>query len=230
MCLTSVQGTPSGVSPGGSPDRGSQLFSAYCASCHGEFGRGDGPIAARLMRDYNVRPVDFSVAAWQQSRNDAQLTAVLRSGGQAMHRTQFMPAWGQTLTHQQESDLIAFLRELGKPGSSGYVPASTLPIQQKLELGRTLYSLHCLACHGPRGKGDGPLMEGRAVQAPNLALPETLRERTDSDLLRYASSGVFHGHVDLDLEQHRWWHGQLNADEQQALVLYIRSLAVGGPR
>jgi hypothetical protein len=95
--------------------------------------------------------------------------------------------------------------------------------------------LHCLACHGSRGKGDGPLLEqareeGLDVTAPNFSHPEVLRERTDSDLLRYASSGVFHGKIPLEVNQHSWWHGPLNSEEEQALVLYLRTLAISGPR
>ncbi len=34
----------------GSPERGARLFARYCAPCHGEGGRGDGPLAAAVRR------------------------------------------------------------------------------------------------------------------------------------------------------------------------------------
>ena len=117
-------------------------------------------MAPRLMRDFNVKPVNLTLPAWQASRTNAQLLSIIRQGGKAVHRTNFMPAWSSTLGTQQTKDLIAFVRELGNPGPTGYAPANTLALQQTLELGRTLYSLHCLACHGPKGQGDGPRLQG----------------------------------------------------------------------
>jgi mono/diheme cytochrome c family protein len=38
---------------------GSALFKTYCASCHGQSGKGDGPLAAKLR----VRPPDLTLIA-----------------------------------------------------------------------------------------------------------------------------------------------------------------------
>jgi cytochrome c oxidase cbb3-type subunit 2 len=43
-----------------SPRATGRLFLNYCASCHGDTGRGDGPLAARLSRP----PRDFTRAEW----------------------------------------------------------------------------------------------------------------------------------------------------------------------
>jgi cytochrome c oxidase cbb3-type subunit 2 len=42
-------------------DDSRRLFQRLCAPCHGESGRGDGPLAARL----SVRPVDWSQSEWR---------------------------------------------------------------------------------------------------------------------------------------------------------------------
>jgi mono/diheme cytochrome c family protein len=183
-------------------------------------------MAPRLMRDFNVKPVNLTLPAWQASRSNEALTGIIRQGGKAVHRTNFMPAWASTLNPQQTKDLIAFVRELGHPGPTGYAPASTLAMQEKLELGRVVYSLHCLACHGPRGKGDGPRLQGAESlkTAPNFNKAEYFRNKTDDELETWAQSGVYHSGLPLDPNQSNWWHGPLNPDEIRAILLYLRSL------
>jgi cytochrome c oxidase cbb3-type subunit 2 len=43
------------------PEAGRRLFVRLCSPCHGEIGRGDGPLAVRL----SVRPPDWSRAPWR---------------------------------------------------------------------------------------------------------------------------------------------------------------------
>lgn len=216
----------------GNPDRGMGIFSAYCAACHGDSGQGDGPMAPRLMRDFNVQPTNFTLPSWQQGRSDEELVRTIRGGGRAVHRTAFMPAWGVTLTDQQTRDLRAYLRELGKPGATNYAPAATLGIQQTLELGRTLYTLHCLACHGPRGEGNGPRMQQArdegltTLEAGNFASPQLMNRLTDDQIHEYAQSGLYHSKISFPPEQNPWWHRPLNSGELQALTLYVRSLSL----
>ncbi len=212
----------------GNPDRGSFVFAAYCASCHGDSGQGDGPMAPRLMRDFDVRPANLALPAWQKSRTDAELGRIIRLGGKAIHRPAFMPAWSSTLDSTQTQDLVAFIREMGKPTASGYMPAATLALQEKLELGRTLYGLQCIACHGSRGKGDGPasLAPETEKKAPDFSRPGAFRNRTDEDLESWAQSGIYHSGFPIDANQSKWWHGPLNADEMPALILYLRSLSL----
>lgn len=215
--------------PAPNADRGMVLFSAYCASCHGEAGRGDGPVAPRLARDFNVKPTDFSQPAWQAGRSDQQLLRIVQSGGRVVHRTAFMPAWGATLNPQQTRDMVAFLRELSKPAATGYKPAAMPGIQQTLELGRVLYTTHCLACHGLRGKGDGPRLEaaredGFRFSMTDFSKPDGLRQRSDEEIAEFAGSGVYHGHVPMSPEENPWWHRPLDKAEVQAVTLYLRCL------
>lgn len=228
---SSATATPSGTSSPGNPDRGVALFSAYCASCHGEAGQGDGPVAARLARDFNARATDFSLPAWQKSRSDRDILAIISGGGAQVHRSVYMPAWGMTLNQQEKLDLVAYLRELGKPSATGYAPAATLAIQKTLELGRTLYTLHCLACHGPRGKADGPRLQNLPAEFGSLkpadfSRREQMRTVTDEHLEKYAQSGIYHSRLVEAPEQMPWWHTPLNPEEIQALILYLRSLSL----
>jgi len=188
-------------------------------------------MAPRLARDFNVKPTDFTLPAWQKDRSDGQLVSAVRGGGAMVHKTAFMPAWGMTLDEQQTLDLVSYLRELGKPAADGYVPAPTLAIQNTLELGRTLFTLHCMACHGPRGKGDGPRLQqvragGKNVNPGDFSQRDFMRGMTDERLEEYAQSGIYHSRTNEVPEQNPWWHTPMNQDEIQALTLYIRSMAL----
>ncbi len=121
------------------PDRGLYVFQAYCVGCHGETGNGDGPVAAKLFRDFGVRPTDLSSAWFQESNTDLDLQRIIKGGSKAGHRTDFMPAWGGALTDRQVEDLVAYLRELTP--KAGEVAAAMISVSDELELGRVLYTV-----------------------------------------------------------------------------------------
>lgn len=220
---TSVtQSTPS--SKLGNPDRGLALFSAYCASCHGDDGRGDGPLAARLGRDFNAKPTNFSNPTWQSSRTDANLIKIIQGGSKGAHRTSFMPAWGLTLNPNEVKDIAAFVRELGNTPNK-FPVGSTIDIQKQLELGRVLYSLQCLACHGRNGKGDGPLLQASEnVHPPDFSQQSYFRNVSNAQLEEWAQSGAVHAKLGIDPSQHTWWHQGLDEKEVEAVLLYLRTL------
>lgn len=214
--------------PSGNPDRGMQIFSTYCAACHGEDGRGDGPVAARLARDHGVAPVDLSAARFQQRASDGGLAKAIREGGLGVHRSQYMPAWGMTLNERQIQDLVAFVRELGQP-VPGEARGSFLDIQTQLELGRTLYSLHCTACHGSSGRGDGPFVEASSLTTPaSLSQASFYADKTDKQLETWVDTGL--EHAGLKGAKSPWWNRKLEPAERAALILYLRCLPLAQPR
>lgn len=213
------------VSP--NPDRGMYVFQAYCVGCHGESGQGNGPMAGKLFRDFAIRPTDLASVSFQDSHSDQQLTEAIRGGGKAAHRTPFMPAWGGTLTQRQVSDLVAFVREL-KPQPTEQ-SATMVPVGEQLELGRVLYTVRCLACHGPEGRGNGPLIEGLTMGGSTLAvLPdfskyEFFHHRSDADFEKVLDIGISHSGL-LPETEPGWWDRALEPEETRALLLYLRSL------
>lgn len=82
------------------------LFASLCATCHGEGGGGDGPVAAALT----PRPASFKDSTFQASRTDEQLAAAIAGG-----KPPLMPAFGQQLTLAQIRALVAQVRALGPP-------------------------------------------------------------------------------------------------------------------
>ncbi|MBZ5628116.1 MAG: cytochrome c [Acidobacteriia bacterium] len=72
---------------------GADLYHAYCASCHGRTGRGDGPAAATLK----VPPPDLTALARRSGGRfpDGQIYQVIEWGGAiASHGSRQMPVWG----------------------------------------------------------------------------------------------------------------------------------------
>jgi len=89
-----------------SPEHGNSVFRAYCVHCHGPEARGCGP-AARL---YRPRPANLTAS----TRSPEYKERIIRGGGQSMGRSPFMPPWGQQLSGEDITDIVAFLSTLEK--------------------------------------------------------------------------------------------------------------------
>jgi mono/diheme cytochrome c family protein len=84
--------------------RGEIVFRNYCALCHGVQADGRG----RAARIYNPKPANLR----ESNRPDAYKEAIVRRGGKAMGRSEFMPPWGGELTDEQIADVVKFLRSI----------------------------------------------------------------------------------------------------------------------
>lgn len=84
--------------------RGSLVFFNYCVTCHGPNADGNG----RAARLYNPRPANLR----NSDKNDAYMKLIVRNGGKAMSRSEFMPPWGEELTDEQITDVVAYLQSI----------------------------------------------------------------------------------------------------------------------
>ena len=76
---------------------GKGLYRSYCASCHGETGRGDGPIAAHLKPP----PADLTqIANRNKGKFPADRVTQLIDGRQVVkpHGNSQMPVWGDAFS------------------------------------------------------------------------------------------------------------------------------------
>ncbi len=89
-----------------------ELYRARCASCHGERGHGDGPVAAGLM----VKPRRFSDAFWQEGVSDEHLARAILEGGFAVKKSSAMPAHPDLA--ERAGDLVAVVRSFRSPTGS----------------------------------------------------------------------------------------------------------------
>ncbi len=127
--------------PAGDPSRGEALYRQYCAVCHGSTAEGDGPNAPFLEDD---RPRDLTDAKYMKPLTDAQLLEVIRSGGGAVGRSRFMPAWSNTLSVEQMADLAAYTRALSSPQEQGLPVTMGAP---EAAGARLVVELGCTGCH-----------------------------------------------------------------------------------
>jgi mono/diheme cytochrome c family protein len=84
--------------------RGGLVFANYCVTCHGMNADGNG----RAARLYNPKPANLRTS----DKNDAYFALIIRSGGAAVGRSEFMPTWDAELTNEQIKDLVAYLRSI----------------------------------------------------------------------------------------------------------------------
>jgi mono/diheme cytochrome c family protein len=87
---------------------------AYCSSCHGDKGRGDGAAGKALP----VKPADHTDGNVMNSFSDEFLVTIISKGGAAVGKSSFMPAWGGVLKDNQLQDLLAYLRSIANPSKA----------------------------------------------------------------------------------------------------------------
>lgn len=114
-----------GILFGGAPSwaqnqaEGKNLYATYCATCHGERGKGDGTAAASLP----AKPADHTNGAVMNQMNDKFLYDIISKGGGAVGKSTFMPSWGGALNDTQIRDVVAYIRALAippyRPGTPG---------------------------------------------------------------------------------------------------------------
>lgn len=84
--------------------RGGLVYANYCVTCHGINADGNG----RAARLHNPRPANLRAS----DKNDAYIRLIVTRGGEALGRSGKMPPWGEELTDEQISDIVAFVRSV----------------------------------------------------------------------------------------------------------------------
>jgi mono/diheme cytochrome c family protein len=96
------------------PASGADMYAAYCASCHGKTGKGDGPAASALK----VAPPDLTILARRAGGRypDGQVFQIIKWGGAiASHGSREMPVWGvafRPLSHENQKQVTARIEAL----------------------------------------------------------------------------------------------------------------------
>jgi len=161
--------TSGGPSIAADLERGKEIYSRYCAWCHGESGEGNGPAANYL----NPRPRDFTyglykwkstpfdeltpgehdffrMLGWGPSRKGERWTGLAGTA---------MPGWKGVLTQDEMKDVIAYIKsfaELGAPEMPRIdLSGRVKPSIESFQRGKKLFADNCSECHGSLGRGNG---------------------------------------------------------------------------
>jgi len=89
------------ASPAAAAPNGQAIFEKSCAPCHGKAGAPNPVFAKQGVRD-------FTDAAWQKSKTDADLEKTIREGKQGTMMASF-----KTLSDAEVKALVAYIRKLG---------------------------------------------------------------------------------------------------------------------
>jgi cytochrome c oxidase cbb3-type subunit 2 len=161
--LTALSTSPGGAAASDMHAEGAKIYARYCQGCHGEKGDGQGPAAPMLI----VKPRDFTKGVFKFGSTPSgtlptteDLYRIITRG---VYRTS-MPEWS-LLTERERMAVIEYIKGLSpewqKRGSGQPIfiptPPATLGSPESIARGREVYqNLGCRACHGERGRGDGP--------------------------------------------------------------------------
>jgi len=93
----------------GGKENGKESYEMYCVYCHGDEGKGDGPLASSLGE--NINPRDLTDKDIMSARTDKDLFKVIKLGGAAAGFDEAMPAQGGAmLTDDEINNIILFIR------------------------------------------------------------------------------------------------------------------------
>lgn len=180
--------------PWGEIEGGEKVYDSLCLSCHGVYGRGDGPLAKTLP----AAPRDLLAPPYQQQITDEALFEIISSGKGAM------PGSGEVLSVDERKAVVAFVRLL----TPGY----------------ETYDRYCVGCHGQKGQPLRQEIIDLLGQTENWKPPppldkEFLRKHSDAQLRK----GVRHM-LTLYRAPMPHFAGELKADEVREIVGYLRNL------
>ena len=105
---------PGNALAAGDADAGKATYMTNCLSCHGDTGKGDGPVGAVLQpppRDLSKDDFKFDTDSDGKMGTDTDLQNVIRNGGAAYGGSPLMAPW-PTLSDGDVDNLVAFIRSL----------------------------------------------------------------------------------------------------------------------
>jgi mono/diheme cytochrome c family protein len=86
--------------------QGKHVFDHYCATCHGDLGKGDGQNAS------NLNPVPPDLTTSKNLADASYLRRVITEGSAAVGRSPLSPPWGRTLSPQEIEYVTLYTRAL----------------------------------------------------------------------------------------------------------------------
>ena len=179
--------------------RGKEIYTARCAVCHGEAGDGKGPAGLALP----LKPADFTDQDGVAEMRDNYWFWRISEGGQVepfKEKGSAMPPWKGELSIPDRWGVMAYQHTF----SGHHGPHVPWHHPESVAMGRDIFSMACVACHGADGRGDGSvgatLSPRRAPQPRDFTRGEFKLRSTPSgqlpttaDLFRTLTEGIRSG-------------------------------------
>jgi len=179
---------------------GKRLFNSYCMLCHGEDGRGGGPLANKIKLKSPV--ADLTQDKYQQMSVEKLLLLI-----EGYNRKEtLMPKWEKIIPEKN-------LRSI-----AGYILMFTqkdIRMRGDARRGREIFRQSCVACHGARGKGNGVLAQVLGVKMIDYT-SRSLSKITDEEIITTITNGKG--------EFMPSWMGTLSSEEIKDVASYIRTM------
>ncbi|OGV98718.1 MAG: hypothetical protein A2Z59_11350 [Nitrospinae bacterium RIFCSPLOWO2_02_39_17] len=87
-------------------------YYGYCSPCHGQTGKGDGPLASDL--EEGVEPRDHTSAEYFSQKTDKEIFEVIKFGGAKAGFSEAMPPFDNQLSDDEIWGTVKFIRTLCK--------------------------------------------------------------------------------------------------------------------
>jgi mono/diheme cytochrome c family protein len=214
--------------------RGKEIYTTTCAICHGDTGDGRGPAGAALP----LKPSDFRDKAGVAEMRDNYWFWRISEGGQVepfKSKGSAMPPWKATLSVEDRWAVMAYQHTFS--GHQG--PHVPWEHRESVIVGRDIFKMACVACHGAEGKGDGSVgatLSPRRAPQPRDFTSSLFKLRstpsgqlpTTADLVRTLKEGIRSegGPLTIGLLGYRIMPSFRHMPEEQQLELleYVKSL------
>lgn len=94
--------------------QGQEIYTVYCASCHGHQGNADGP----AIKDLKVKPLRFQDKKVSSQTNGAIFWKIREGRGE-------MPSFKDRLSEEQKWQMVEYIRDISKPFDEQLNPLKT---------------------------------------------------------------------------------------------------------
>jgi mono/diheme cytochrome c family protein len=200
LVLWAVPGLARAATQSDAAARGEKVYNAVCWTCHGRYGRGDGPAAV----DVAVPLPDFTDSARWQGRTPAQVLERLRSGGHTPM------AIANVIKPEALDDALAYILTL-------YVPGKHV----SLKAGQDIYNGACWVCHGANGDGKGPAGVNLKPPPRDFTSPDFKIAGREEEVFRAIYLGpaqAFHGSPSMPD-----WGSRLSEQQIRDVMAYLET-------
>lgn len=193
---------PSQAQAGPDARIGHHLYRSYCYVCHGPEGKNSGPLARKM----GLGPADLTSKRYQ-AMSVEELAGLI--AGYSRDKGSKMPRWGEALPQTNIENIAAYILQIDNGG---------ILTRGDVRRGRDTFNKSCVACHGPRGKGNGVLADLIGIPMVDFTDGERMKDISGEALARSISQGKG--------EYMPSWAGTLSDMEIIDVAAYVKSLGV----